>query len=126
MLLIKATVKQSSVHGLGLFADEDIFKGTKIWKFSPGLDVEISGDKFEKLSQSEKDFILFYGFKSKKTNNYHLSHDNVRFINHSKEGNVAIDKNVDDVEYPLIASKDIKVGEEILQDYFEFDNDHAL
>lgn len=126
MLLIKATAKPSIIHGIGLFLDEDISKGTQIWKFSPGLDLEIIPSNFDKLSAYEKDFINFYGFHSKKTNNYHLSFDNVRFINHSKEGNVGIDMSVDDVEYPLIANKDIKNGEELTQNYFEFDEGHSL
>jgi len=55
-----------------------------------------------------------------------LSFDNVRFINHSFEGNIIVDKTINDIEYPLIASKDIKKGEEITQNYFEFDDDHSL
>jgi len=126
VLIIKATVKASSIHGLGLFADQDIPKSTKSWKFSPGLDLEISHSDFEKLSQQEKDTILFYGFNSKKTGNYHLSFDNVRFMNHSPNGNISIDVSVEDVEYPLIANRDIKKGEELTQNYFEFDENHAL
>ncbi len=126
MLLIKTIVKESSIHGLGLFADQDIFKGVQIWKFSPGLDLEISPSDFEKLSQYEKDFINFYGFRSKKTDNYHLSFDNVRFVNHSKYGNITLDMSVDDIEYPLVASQDIKSGEEITQNYFEFDDNHTF
>jgi uncharacterized protein len=126
MLLIKATAKPSNIHGLGLFADQDIIKGAQIWKFSPGLDLEISPMDFEKLSQYEKDFILFYGFRSKKTDNYHLSFDNVRFINHSPNGNVTIDITVNDIEYPLIVNTDIKAGDEITQNYFEFDEGHML
>lgn len=126
MLLIKAMVKSSKIHGLGLFADEDIPKGTVVWKFSPGLDLEIPKTEFEKLSQREKDVILFYGFLSKKTDHYHLSFDDVRFINHSKEGNVVIDETVNDIEYPLIAGQDIKAGEEITQNYFEFDEGHKM
>ena len=41
MLLIKASIKQSAIHGLGLFAEETILKDTKVWKFSSGLDLEI-------------------------------------------------------------------------------------
>lgn len=126
MLTIQASVRPSAIHGLGLFAEQDIPKGARIWNFSPGLDLEISQSDFNKLAQYEKDFLLFYGFKSKKTNNYHLSFDNVRFINHSVEGNVTIDQSVNDIEYPLIASRNIKKGEEILQNYFEFDERHAL
>jgi SET domain-containing protein len=128
MLLINASVRPSSIHGLGLFADEDISKGTRVWRFSPGLDVEFDPAHFEKLSQREKDFILFYGFHSKKSGDYHLSYDNVRFINHAERGNVTVDASaaVDDVEYPLIAARDIKAGEELTQNYLDFDEGHKM
>lgn len=126
MLLIKATPRASLIHGIGLFADRDIPKGTRVWRFSPLLDTEISPSEFEKLDPREKETVLFYGFRSKKTGNHHLSFDNVRFINHSKDGNVTIDTSVHDVEYPLIAKRNIKKGEEIVHDYFELDDNHAL
>lgn len=126
MLLIKATVKQSPVHGLGLFSDEAISKGTRIWKFSPGLDLEIEPVDFDKLDQREKDAILFYGFHSKKTGKYHLSFDNIRFMNHATEGNVTIDMLGEGVEYPLVATRDIMPGEELTQNYFDFDEGHRL
>lgn len=126
MLLVRTIVKESSVHGLGLFADEPIRSGTRIWEFSPGLDLEITLQDFNALDPRERETILFYGFKSKKTNNYHLSFDDVRFINHDEEGNIVVDKSVDDVEYPLVANRDIEPGEELLQDYFEFDEGHRF
>ena len=126
MLLIKTIIKPSSIHGIGLFADQNISKGTKIWKFSPSLDLEINPSDFEKLSQYEKDIILFSGFNSKKTGNYHLSFDNVRYINHSTSGNISTDPTINDIEYPLIANRDIKKGEELTQNYFEFDEKHSL
>lgn len=116
MLLIKAEVLPSKTHGLGLFAKEPISKGSCIWKFSEFLDQEISEEIFSKLSLSEQEYILFYGFLSKKTGKYHLSFDNVKFINHAENGNVGIDTSVqEEVEYPLVATKDIKLGEELLQ-----------
>lgn len=42
MLLIPATPRPSTIHGIGLFADAPIPKGTVIWRFSPGLDLEIT------------------------------------------------------------------------------------
>jgi len=126
MLLVKTIIKPSSIHGIGLFADQDILKGTVIWKFSPGLDLEINHLDFEKLNQYEKDIILFFGFHSKKTGNYHLSFDNVRFINHSANGNISIETKINDIEYPLIANIDIKKGDELTQNYFEFDDNHML
>ena len=127
MLLIKTKVKSSSVHGLGLFADEDISKNSVIWKFSPLLDIQIDEDDFEKLCQYEKDYINHFGYFSRKSNKYNLSFDDVRYINHSEQGNVTIDETKDEeTEYPVIAARDIKKGEEILQNYYEFDDDHLF
>jgi SET domain-containing protein len=126
MLLIKAIVKPSPIHGLGLFADEPIAKGTRIWQFSPGLDLEIGPANFDAFDQRERAFVLFYGFKSKKTGQYHLSFDNVRFINHAEQGNVAVDRSGNGIEYPLVAARDIQPGEELVQNYFEFDEAHQF
>ncbi len=128
MVLIKARVQPSPVHGLGLFATERIAKGMRIWQFSPLLDREIAPEDFQKLTHAEQEYVLFYGFLSKRTGNYHLSFDNVKFINHSLSGNVATDASQEqETEYPLIAVRDIESGEEILQNYKEFEESgHGL
>jgi len=126
MLLVKATIRQSLIHGLGLFSDEAIPKGKRIWQFSPGLDLELDSDDFGKRDQREKNIILFYGFHSKKTGKYHLSFDDIRFMNHNEDGNVTVDTSSDDVEYPLITTRDVQSGEELTQNYFDFDEGHQL
>lgn len=35
MLLIKAKIKESKIHGEGLFAIDKILKGKKIWEYKP-------------------------------------------------------------------------------------------
>lgn len=37
MLLIKTKLDLSKIHGVGLFADEFIAKGTKIWEYRPNF-----------------------------------------------------------------------------------------
>lgn len=91
--------------------------------------MELSQSDFEKLSRYEQEFILFAGFRSRKTGKYHLSFDDVRFINHAEDGNIAVDEargTEDDVEFVLVAARDIAVGDELTQNYYEFDEDHAL
>jgi SET domain-containing protein len=129
MLLIRTTVAPSTIHGLGLFAAEPITKGAAIWRFSPGLDLEISPADFEKFTRYEQDIILFYGFNSRKTGKYHLSFDDVRFMNHADPGNVTVDEGrgtEDDVEFVLVAARDIAVGDELTQNYYEFDDGHRM
>ena len=128
MLLIKVKPGISSIHGLGLFADQFIAKGTRVWQFSPILDREIPVQDFVKLSKLEQEYLLFYGFLSKKSGNYHLSFDNVKFINHAMPGNIISDLSaINEIEYPLIASSDIQPGEELTQNYKDFEvSGHGL
>ena len=37
MLLVRTYLDKSSIHGLGVFADQVIRKGTRIWTFVEGI-----------------------------------------------------------------------------------------
>jgi hypothetical protein len=43
MLLVKTTLACSPIHGIGLFADQCILQGTRIWEFTPGFNLKLSG-----------------------------------------------------------------------------------
>lgn len=119
MLIIDAEVKESWSHGLGLFTRVDLRKGDVVVKpSSPGLDIELTEEQFAKLDEREKQFILHYGFINKRTGLYHLTFDNTRYINHAIEPNMVLDPNT---EF-LVAKRDIKAGEELTQDYSDFEN----
>jgi SET domain-containing protein len=45
MVLVKTKVKESPIHGLGLFADQFIPKGTEIWRFTPGFDQKFTREQ---------------------------------------------------------------------------------
>ena len=116
MFHIKTTIKNSPLHGIGLFADENIFKGQKIYTENPNLDIFLSNEEFSKLPENEKTTIQHYGYFDIQKNKWHLNFDDMRFCNHSKDGNITlIDKIV------IIAKKDIKKGEELTQNYEEFE-----
>ncbi len=50
MLLVKTKIGQSKIHGIGIFAEQFIPKGTVIWKFMSGFDLKVSKEQLEKLS----------------------------------------------------------------------------
>ena len=55
MLLIRTYLDHSSIHGLGVFADEFIRKGTKVWRFVDGFDRVYSPRDFAKLPKAARD-----------------------------------------------------------------------
>ena len=122
MLLLKTKIKPSPIHGIGCFADEFIPKGTPIWKFVSGFDLEISEDEFEKLPSIGQDFFnrYSYGYEKDGAVYYQLCGDDARFFNHSTTPNVIDVKNADGEEIE-IAARDIQEGEELTCDYRTFD-----
>jgi len=60
MLLVKTKLGPSKIHGIGLFVDEFIPKGTIVWKFVPGFDLKFTKEEVEKFPGLAKDFVHFY------------------------------------------------------------------
>ena len=121
MITIKTKLGISKIQGIGLFANEDIKKGST---------VGINKDNFGIIRYMEKEWknleknlskesflqIKKYAYKNKDDGLYWLNLDDTRFINHSKNPNI---KTVDND----VALKDMKAGEEILIDYNTFYDD---
>jgi uncharacterized protein len=114
MLLINTHIQPSEIHGLGLFAAEDIPKGTWIWKFHSNTTQVFSQRKFLSVCQelsfhALKNFIDYSYIRKGKI--YYIN-DNTRFINHSTTPNVGFLSNLSE-----IALQDIKKGDEIIENY---------
>ncbi|HVV14992.1 MAG TPA: SET domain-containing protein [Candidatus Paceibacterota bacterium] len=120
MLLVKTLIGPSAIEGIGLFAAEDIPKGTLVWRFVPGFDLELTLGGFETLSEAAKDQMKHYAYISKKTGNYILCSDDARFFNHAAEPNVIEVQDENEQEPPNAAARDIKKGEELTFDYRNF------
>ena len=116
MLTIKTSLRLSAIPGagMGLFAEEFIPKGAKIWEFTPNLDLKFTEKEYSQFTHLNADFLYKYTYKC--NGEYILCIDNGRFINHSD------DANTDDSSSFLktIAKKDIQPGEEITSNYNEF------
>lgn len=123
MLLVKTTIKQSNISGIGLFAEEFIPKGTLIWKFTKGFDIRVNKDYPNTLPEPAKTFFMTYGYQNPKTLNYVLCSDNARYFNHSENPNTNCVKNPEDEDTANVAARDINPGEELTVDYRLFDTD---
>lgn len=124
MIHIKYKLNRSDKHGIGLFADEDVKSGTLIYSASPLLDLNISQEEFDSLDEKEKAEVLWWGFFDEPSQKWHVDFDVSKFINHSYDANVTQDESREDAY--LIAKGDIKKGEEITQNYLEFESQQDL
>jgi SET domain-containing protein len=124
MIHIKYKLDKSDIHGIGLFADEDLSMGQLIYTESPLLDVNISEAQFDSLSENEKREIKYWGFNIGDKGIWHVDFDVSKFINHAKDGTATQDSS--HKEAYLIATRDVKKGEELTQNYLEFESEADL
>ena len=122
MLLVDTKVLPSSIHGIGLFAAQDISRGTRVWEFTPGFDLHFTESQVRALPATARKQLENYCYKHLSKRTYVLVADDARFLNHSELPNIT-DYNMEslrDDAYSL-ANRDIKAGEELTVDYYEFD-----
>ena len=124
MLLVKTKVKESKIHGRGLFADQNIKKGQIIWRFNPLIDRKIPKKKLLKLPIFVQKFIKYYSYLNDKEE-FVLCGDGARYINHSDNPNtkdiITFWDKLLGREGISVAARNIKRGEEITSRYLRFD-----
>jgi|ERR1035437_2314790 SET domain-containing protein len=125
MLLVKTKIKESKIHGIGLFADQFISKGTEIWRFTPGFDQKFTREQILSFPDLLQTYIYKYCWRSKKSKLYCFSADNGKYFNHSKNPNVLSEYRDSEEEVITIAIKDIQIGEEILDNYSSFEDERS-
>ena len=54
MLLVKMSIKISTIDGVGVFADQRIPKGTVTWKFTPKFDLTFDVEEIERMTEMQK------------------------------------------------------------------------
>ncbi len=123
MLYVKTKVLPSKIQGLGLFADEEIPKGTIIWRFAPGFDLQFTKEEIAKFPKSAQEYLEKYIWLSKKSGKYCFSLDNGKYFNHSRDPNSRSAYYDDEEEVVTKAVRDIRADEEITDDYSTFEKD---
>jgi SET domain-containing protein len=118
MMCVKSKLAESSIHGIGVFAAENIKKGALIWKYDSRIDKVIPKKELEKLPAVAREFTTHYGYLT--DGNYILAGDNGMFVNHSEKPNLIGEESPDG--YGICrALRNIEAGEELTQDYSDFD-----
>lgn len=118
MLRVKTQLKQSSIHAIGLFADQIIPKGTITWQRDPDLDITLPEDFLTKVPNEVKQDLLGWVYYDYSIQKYVLCADNQRFINHSTDNyNIVSEPDFD------VAGRNIEIGEELLCNYNHYEKD---
>jgi len=119
MLQVKTKIGISKIHGIGLFADQFIPKGTVTFLYIPWYDISFSKKDFDKMTNVAKEQMLWFTYFNKKLDKFILCGDNQRFINHSNNPKKI---NIESTPDKDVALRDIQIGEELLCDYNKFDD----
>ncbi|MCF8260708.1 MAG: SET domain-containing protein [Melioribacteraceae bacterium] len=103
-------VKDSAIHGKGIFASKNISAGQLIMFIEGEV---ISGEECERREEEENNVYIFWN-----GNNYidTAGTDKIKFINHHCDPNCEVTDG-DTNTLQLIAKRKIYSGEEILMDY---------
>lgn len=123
MLCVKTRLGPSTIHGLGIIADQLIEKGAIIWRFTPGIDLRYAPEQASHLPQFARDYLFLYSFPSLQPGLRTLCADNGRYFNHSKTPSAISAREDGEEEVVTRALRDILPGEEISDDYGSFTPD---
>ncbi|MBI4121011.1 MAG: SET domain-containing protein-lysine N-methyltransferase [Parcubacteria group bacterium] len=126
MMLVKTKVRPSPIHGLGVFADEFISKGTLVWRFIPGFDLKFTREQIVALPKHLQIYLIKYSYLSRKSKLYCAPIDDNKYMNHSETPNVFSEYRDDEEEVVSYALRDIETGEELTEDYSKFEDINVL
>jgi uncharacterized protein len=121
MILIKAEARPSKIHGLGLFAAEDVAAGTIVARWTKGVDYRMTTETFQVLPAELRRFLWIYVWTGPDDLIYGTA-DAGRFTNSSKTPNLRWDE----ITKTSYAVCDIAAGTELTEDYDEFDHSEEM
>lgn len=123
MFVVRTCLRNSPIHGVGVFAEELIWKGRVVWQFDPRVDIVIPERDFEYYPPSFRDYLKIYAYTVVMDGQrvMILCADHSKHVNHSDDPNL-LDTPDGTQEF---AARDIAAGEELTCDYFASDLDAA-
>ena len=124
MYKVQVRIADSTIEGKGVFAEEDIPKDKVVWIFTANHDILMTTDNFTALPNDTKLAMEKTGYISPWSGYWVFppANDPAQYTNHSSKNNLSaiFDAKVSAEPY-FIANRNIKKGEELTNNYHEFD-----
>ena len=128
MYVVPIEVRLSDIDGQGVFALQNIAQGRVVWQFVPAHDKSMTPNERAKLSEEQRTALDRIAYLSTESHTYIFppDEDPARYTNHSENNNlsVRIDKQISPEPF-FFANRDIIKGEELTNNYKEFDSKAA-
>lgn len=114
MLMVETELRQSDIHGTGVFLLEPVRKGDLIWRFDSRIDRVYSEDDLASLPEPMQRFLRTYSTWHEATRLWILCGDNGRHFNHSDTPNtLSLGAGFGDD----VAARDLPAGVELTTNY---------
>lgn len=114
MLMVETELRQSDIHGTGVFLVEPVRKGDLIWRFDSRIDRVYSESDLAGLPERMQRFLRTYSTWHEPTRLWILCGDNGRHFNHSDTPNtLSLAAGFGDD----VAARDLPAGTELTTNY---------
>lgn len=129
---VKVAFRPSATHGMGVFAQEPIRAGTKVWVFDETMHV-CGLPELAALTPDRLAFALHGGYLHHPSGRFVWYEDGMEYVNHAEGAgaNIGITEWTPLEKDNCTALRDIAPGEELLEDYgfwsiFQLPEEHWL
>jgi SET domain-containing protein len=114
MLLFETELRESGIHGIGVFLLEPVKKGEIIWRFDARIDRVYSDAELREMPLNLQQFLRVYSTLHADSGLWVLCGDNGRHFNHSDAPNTVSQGIAFGND---IAGSDLAAGTELTSDY---------
>jgi hypothetical protein len=125
MYQVAVEIRDSAIDGKGVFSKKDIQKNVIVWQYSTGHDIRMSKHAFDTLDPRTKARLSRVTYLSPTTDQWVMPPEGnpACFTNHNPaHHNISVVFEAEVSYEPFfLANRDIKAGEEITNNYLEFD-----
>jgi len=117
MLLIRTFIHPSTIHGIGVYADQEVARGAQVWEYLEGFDPVYPASILTDGPELVALYLKRHAYPHHLDPNLIMvDGDDCRYMNHSGTPNIVFPRG----EVTGFALRDIAPGEELTCDYNEF------